>query len=173
MTAAMVASVVILLVLAFAFLFRRLAARVDRRIDTAQWLEGFSLDRYRPMSRLLDERDFAFFSRQPGATPALTRRLRADRRKIFLAYLNLLIRDFNQLMWTGRILQVSSQVDRPEFARALWRQQSRFYFGVCFTWCRLVLFPLGRPSDGRKLVASLDQIFGQVRALALAHNAAS
>jgi hypothetical protein len=124
------------------------------------------------MARLLDPADFAFLEKQPGCSPALVRRLRGERREAFLGYLGLLIRDFNQLLRIGRIMQIGSSVDRPEFASALWRQQIRFYLGVCFIWCEVALLPWGVRVDGRNLVAALTRMFGEVRELAVLRNEA-
>jgi hypothetical protein len=162
----------VLLAAAFAFLFYRLASRLDREIVVTDWLSRFSLEGYAPMARLLDPTDFAFFESQPGCYPALARRLRAERREAFLGYLGLLIRDFNQLLRIGRIIQIGSSVDRPEFARALWRQQINFYVGVCLVWCKVALLPWGVPVDGRNLVAALTRMFGEVRELAVLRNEA-
>lgn len=172
MTLVVLTIVAVLLAAAFAFLFYRLASRLDREIGAAQWLERFSLESYAPMARLLDPADFAFVEKQRGSNPGLVRRLRAERRKAFVGYLSLLVRDFNQLLRIGRILQIESSVDRPEFARALWRQQGRFYLAVCFVWCEVVLLPWGVRVDGRNLVASLTRMFGQVRELAVLRNEA-
>jgi len=160
------------LVPAFVFLFYRLASRLDREISVPEWLDRFSLDSYAPMARLLDPTDFAFVEKQPGCSPALIRRLRAERREAFLGYLGLLIRDFNQLLRIGRIMQVASSIDRPEFARALWGQQIRFYWAVCLVWCEVALLPWRVRVDGRNLVAALTRMFSEVRELAVLRNEA-
>ena len=54
-----------------------------------------------------------------------------------------MIGDYNQLLRIGRLILVSSNVDRPEFARALGRQRNKFYFTVCAIRCKLALAPLG------------------------------
>jgi hypothetical protein len=130
------------------------------------------MENYAPMARLFDPGDFAFLERQKGYYPALGKRLRAERRQAFIGYLGLMIRDFNQLLRIGRLMQVRSSVDRPEFARALSRQQIRFYFAVCVVRCRLELAPLGFPVEGAKLLESLGRMFHQVRELALVQNEA-
>jgi hypothetical protein len=38
------------------------------------WVLDLSVDRYRPMFRLLEQEDIRFLRSQPGATPALVRR---------------------------------------------------------------------------------------------------
>jgi hypothetical protein len=155
-----------------AFLIHRMATRLDPEVNCEGWLDQFSLDSYAPMSRLLDERDYVFLKKQPGYYPALAKRLRRERKKAFVGYLGLLIRDFNQLLRIGRLMQVGSRVDRPEFARALTRQQIRFYFAVCVVRCRVELAPFGLEVEGRKLVDSLGSVFQQVRETAMLQHGA-
>ena len=53
----------------------------------ADWIDDLSVERYRPMLRLLDERDIEFLRSQPGFTPRMAARLRAQRTQIFRGYL--------------------------------------------------------------------------------------
>jgi len=147
---------------AFGFMFLRLASRLSTETAGAEWLESFSLDTYAPMAGLLNPHDFAFLEEQPGYRPAIGKRLRAERRKVFAGYLDLLVQDFNQLLRIGRLMQVSSSVDRPDLAGVLWRQQVRFYVSVCIIRCRLALSPLGLQVSGQALVESLGAFFKQV-----------
>src|SRR5690349_18638174 len=94
------------------------------------WLDEFSVDKYRPMLRLLSERDFEYLSMQSGFTPEIARRLRIERRRIFRAYLNNLVRDFNRLQAAGRELVTQASTDRSELAAALMRYQAEFYMSV-------------------------------------------
>ena len=47
---------------------------------TQEWLAELSPDRYRPMSRLLDNRDIRFLREQQGFRPEMEKRLRTQRR---------------------------------------------------------------------------------------------
>ena len=58
----------------FAGLFWRLAARFDARYCTAEWLDGFSLESYAPMERLLGKDDAEFLASQQGYRPEIVRR---------------------------------------------------------------------------------------------------
>jgi hypothetical protein len=158
---------VIFLLAVFAFLFYRLASRFSPESGAAEWLDGFSLESYAPMARLLDQSDFQFLASHPGYYPALRKRLRAERRQVFVGYLGLMIRDFNQLLKIGRLMLVNSKEDRPEFARALWRQQMSFYFAVCSIRCKLALTPFGLRVEGLRLVDSLASMLRQVQELAV------
>jgi hypothetical protein len=124
------------------------------------------------MARLLDPGDFQFVASHPGYYPALAKRLLAERREVFVGYLGLMIRDFNQLLKIGRLMLINSSEDRPEFARALWRQQVSFYLAVCTIRCRLALTPLGIRVEGLRLVESLASMFRQVQELAVLRNEA-
>lgn len=98
---------------------------------TPEWLESFSLDRYRSMSSLLSNDDFAFLSRQPGFDLSLYRKLRRERLAIFRQYLDRLIIDFNRLHVTARALVASSPQDSSEIATKL--------IAVQFQFCKAVL----------------------------------
>lgn len=172
MTFAALSIAVVFLVAAFAFVFSRLASRFDAAADAAAWLDGFSLESYAPMRRLLDQRDFEFLTKHPGYHPAIAKRLRAERRRAFIDYLGLMIGDFNQLLRIGRFMLVSSNVDRPEFARALSRHQIKFYFAVCAIRCKLALAPLGLRVERLELLDSLENMLQQVQKLAVLETAA-
>jgi hypothetical protein len=145
----------------FASLFWALSSGSDARQCTVEWLDGFSLESYAPMERLLGNDDAAFLASQPGYRPEIARRLMAERRKIFGAYLGHLVRDFNRLVGIGKLMVVYSTADRQEFARRLWRQQVRFYAGVCSVRLQLAVYPLGwsglgrSSEDARRLVAAV------------------
>jgi len=157
----------VFLLACFAVLFWRLASRFDAQHCTAEWLDQFSLKTYAPMERLLDPGDLAFLASQPGYQPEIGKRLMAERRRIFRAYLRLLVRDFNQLMAIGKLMVVFSSQDQQEFARSLWRQQIRFYARICALHVQLALYPWGWTAvDARGLLASLDSMRMKVGQLA-------
>jgi hypothetical protein len=158
--------VVAILFAAFAIVFRLLASRRDPASDPGEWLDGFSLESYAPMRRLLDQRDLEFLKKQPGYHSDVLKTLRAERRRAFADYLGLMIADFNQLLSIGRLMQIHSKIDRPEFARALWQQQVRFYVAVCAIRCRLALSPLGVSMERLEVVDSLGSMLEQIRELA-------
>jgi hypothetical protein len=146
----------VLLLASFAVLVWKLASRFDARQCTAEWLDTFSLKTYAPMERLLDKHDFVFLASQPGYRPGMEKRVLAERRKIFRAYLRLLVRDFNQLIGIGKLMVVYSNRDQQEFARSLWRQQVRFYARFFALQVQLALYPWGWPAvDAGSLLASL------------------
>jgi hypothetical protein len=156
--------VIALLAGCFAGLFWRLASRFDAQQCTAEWLDRFSVKSYAPMERLLDRNDLAFLASQPGYRPEIGKRLMAERRKIFRAYLRLLVRDFNQLIGIGKLMVVYSNLDQQEFARSLGRQQVKFYARVCALQVQLALHPLGWTSvDARGLLDALGDMRSKVQ----------
>ena len=126
----------------FVLLFRKLASRPVANAPDSEWLTNFSLDIYAPMERLLDERDFVFLSQQPGYDPHIAKRLRAERKQVFNAYLGRLEQDFNRLAGICKFMLVHSAEDRLDFAKTLWRQQMTFYFSVYVLRFRLALYPV-------------------------------
>ncbi len=152
------------LLLAFALLLIRLASRVGAGSSNPEWLDDFSIERFAPMERLLDPTDFEFLKAQPGYRPSLGARLLKERRRAFAGYLGMLTRDFNRLLGVAKLMLVFSTEDRPELARALWRQQIRFYFAVSAVRCRLALYPLGWTGvDAGNLVKSLAGLHEQIQ----------
>lgn len=161
-----IALVLILLAGCFAGLFWRLASRFDATHCTADWLDD-SLESYAPMERLLEKSDVLFLASQAGYRPEIAKRLMAERRRIFAAYLGRLVQDFNQLVGIGKLMIVYSTQDREEFARRLWRQQVRFYAAVYSVRLQLALYPLGwAGADAHRLVATITALRDQVRLLA-------
>lgn len=158
----------------FALLFRRLLS--PARLDglSRDWLSSFSVARYRPMERLLDEEDYRFLSSQSGDTTDLVRRLRAERRKIFRGYLGCLKKDFNRLEGLLRLYTVYAEEDRPELVRAILRRRLRF---TCAFWAvefRLLLHSLGMGTvDVRQVLAPLDSMKLQLGQLVLARQSAA
>ncbi len=108
-----------------------------------QWLEEFSLERYRPLERLFDPADLEFLASQPGYTALLGRKLASARRAATRLYLTELTVDFNRLVRTGREMMAASQVDRPDLASTLFRQWISFHFRILALRFRLRLAPLG------------------------------
>src|SRR5437762_1281290 len=97
---------------------------------TAEWITELSTDRYRPMMRLLDLSDIEFLRSQPGFTPKMESRLRAQRTQIFRGYLRCLNLDFKRVATALKVLLTQSEQDRPDLAAALLQHQIRFASGI-------------------------------------------
>jgi hypothetical protein len=109
------------------------------------------------MLRLLSGEDDRFLAAECGYTPSMLRKTRAERRRIFRAYLRNLVRDFNALHYTARILLLNSEVDRPELAAQLARVRLAFTWAVFVVHGRLLLHAAGLgPVDVRDLLGSLE-----------------
>jgi hypothetical protein len=147
---------------------RRLYRKPHLDEITPEWLEGFSLDRYRSMSSLLSVDDFAFLSRQPGFDLSLYKKLRRERLAIFRQYLDRLISDFNRLHVTARALVVSSPKDSSEIAAKLIAVQFEFYKAVFRTEFSYRLCCLGLCTvDVKFLLEPLQALSEQLTELAV------
>lgn len=150
---------------ALVLLYRTLASRPDLSLSMDQLLTP-TPGRYRPMERLLREDDFVFLAKQPGFTPGLGRRLRAERRIIFRGYLRNLRMDFTRATTACHLLIVHSAEDRADLASALMRQKVMFGLGILAVEGRLMLHAAGLgPVDARGLVESLETMQAQMRML--------
>jgi len=153
--------------LAFVFLYRTLLTRPSPDFSVDRY-PTFSPETYRPMMRLLQEKDFRFLAAQPGFSPQLSRRFRAARRQIFRGYLRILRRDFSRAASVCWILMVRSTEDRQDLAKILIRQLLMFSFALFAVEGRLLLHLAGVGTvDVRALLDSLETMQSQVR-LALA-----
>jgi hypothetical protein len=171
-----VGAVALAVLTAFGFLviFRRLAIRDRQPQVDIEWCRQFSPAKYRPMERLFDESDYDFLSAQPGFHPRITRRLRAERRKVFRCYLRCLSRDFDKLSAAVRVLMLHAPHDRSEAASALFRQRMIFDYAMIMVRFRLVLQTFGIGTvDVHRLVASLEAMRDQLRQLSYSVQPAS
>lgn len=152
---------------ALVFLFRTLSSRSNTDISPDNCLV-LSPGKYRPMERLLQEDDFRFLASQSGYSPQLGRRFRAERRRVFRAYLRSLKRDFAQVSLTFQALIVHSAEDRGDLAAGLIRQRMMFALGVLAIEGRLALHAAGLDTvrvDVRGMVGSLETLQGQMQML--------
>jgi hypothetical protein len=124
--------------------------KMTRRFDspqqlpvTAEWIDEISIDRYRPMLRLLDQADFRFLRTQPGFTPKMAKKLRTQRCRIFRAYLRNLDNDFKRICTALKVLMAQSKHDRPDLASALVANQMRFSYGIMIAQVKLVCYRCG------------------------------
>lgn len=147
---------------------RRLLRRTTIEDVTPEWVESFSVERYRPMLGLLGNEDFAFLSRQPGFDPSIYKKLRRERLAIFEQYLSRLILDFKKLHATARYFVARSEVDRSDVAMKLVRLRWAFSMNVVEVHLQLQLCRLGIGTvEPRMVVAKLQQMSEQLSALTL------
>jgi hypothetical protein len=143
----MMIAVLMLLGLVFAgglwLLIRRIAFTTGDLPVTAEWIDELSLERYRPMMRLLDGEDLKFLRSQPGFSPEMASKLRTQRCQTFRGYLRSLTKDFRRVCAALKLIMLHSEEDRPELAAALVRHQFLFGWGIVSAEFRLILYRWG------------------------------
>ncbi len=102
-----------------------------------QSLQPADAERYRPMLRLLSSDDLQL------AGGALATTLRRERIQIFRDYLRCITKDYGRLLSAVRAAMVSSQMDRPDLAAALYRYQFSFAYALCRIELSLTLYRFG------------------------------
>jgi hypothetical protein len=133
---------------------------------TAEWIDELSVDRYRPMMRLLGDGDLEFLRSQPGFTPRMAAKLRLQRCQIFRGYLRCLSGDFQRVCAAIKVLMLQSQQDRPDLAGLLVQQQIRFACGMGLVYSRLFLYRWGLCGvDVTSLVKNFDLMRLELRSL--------
>ena len=158
---------------ALVFLYRKLSSQPDSEVAVDQCLV-LSLEKYRPMERLLQEQDFRFLAAQPGFSPQLGRRFRTERRRIFRGYLRNLRKDFGRVSLAFRILIVHSVEDRGDLAQSLMRLRVMFMLGMLAVEGRLLLHAAGLGTvNVRGLVESLETMQAQMRMMLVPPQAAT
>jgi hypothetical protein len=148
------------LALAIFLVVRKLVFQGGNLPVTAEWIDELSIERYRPMMRLLDGEDVAFLRTQPGFTPRMAAKLRQQRCQIFRGYLRRLNSDFARICSAIKLVMLQSQHDRPDLATALIRHQAMFAAGMIMVEFRLSLYRWGICGVD---VAGLVKIFDVMR----------
>src|ERR1700689_4415181 len=118
------------LALALLLLVRKVSFNGSSLPLTAEWIDELSIERYRPMMRLLDSGDLEFLRSQPGFTPRMATKLRVQRCQIFRGYLRCLNGDFQRVCAAIKVLMLQSQHDRPDLAGVLVQHQAMFSCGM-------------------------------------------
>jgi hypothetical protein len=161
-------SIIVCLVLAFTvpLLVRKVAVSGGSMPVTAEWIDELSIERYRPMIRLLDGGDLEFLRSQPGFTSAMASKLRVQRCQIFKGYLRCLEADFGRVCGAIKVLMLQSRNDRPDLAAALVRHQATFLWGMSVVQVRLLLYRWGVCAvDVTRLVELFDTMRLELRTM--------
>ena len=110
---------------------------------TREWLDEFNFNRYAVLPKLLSPHDFDFLRSQPGYTPELTARLKADRLQIEESYLRQLETDVRLLLNAAN--QTSGKADKEfeDFSAFLLRQEFKFTYSIVQLRFQLALMRLG------------------------------
>ena len=159
--------IAVALVLVLALLVRKAVASPGRLPLDAGWIDELSVERYRPMMRLLDDRDLEFLRSQPGYSPRMAARLRKQRCQIFRGYLRCLEADFQRVCSAIKALMLQAKHDRPDLAVTLIRHQATFAFSMVSVNVRMFFYRWGLGGvDVSALVGSFDAMRIQLRGLA-------
>lgn len=136
---------------------------------SSDWLNRYDFSRYSMLANLLQPRDFEFLRTQPGYTPELSARLRAERLKIAEGYLSQLERDVRLLLnFANHALAVSGE-DHDGLSAFLLKQEVSFAAKLALLRAEIALMKLGLlhqiSFDG--LLESLRPLVLQSRVLAI------
>lgn len=155
------------LLLALLIVVRRIvSARVELPLDS-QWIAELSVERYRPMLRMLDDSDLRALRSQPGYTPKMEAGLRAQRCQSFRVYLQSLELDFRRVCTAAKLLMLQSDRDRPDLASVLLQQQASFALGMAMVKMRLAFYRWGWAGvDVSSLVDRFNTVSVELRSLA-------
>src|ERR1039458_2613187 len=119
--------------------------------------QEFSIERYRPMFRLLDDSDCEFIITESPAHSHILGRFRAERRSLFRVYLRNLGADHARIVAAIRNLLIESDLDRPDLAKALCRCQLMFALAMVSIEFKLLLHAMGIGTvEVRSLVAAVE-----------------
>jgi hypothetical protein len=140
---AILAGSALLVITCLALLVRSIASPQVGIMLWDTWIDELSVDRYRPMMRILDTRDFDVCRGKPGFTRKRLMELRFSRCRIFRIYLGLLQTDFQRVCLAIKLLMVESECDRPDLAATLLHTQARFAWGIAVVQVHLALYSLG------------------------------
>jgi hypothetical protein len=159
------AVLMLLLVVAAGWTLSRVQAPASSTPVDAEFLERFSVSRYRVMERLFLDADLRFLESSPGYRKQIAKRLRERRMRVFRMLLRRMKSDFLRLHEAARLAILFSREDRPDLASILMRQRLTFAVQLAGVELRLLLAELGIGNVPRTgLVATLDSMRAQVAA---------
>jgi hypothetical protein len=124
-------------------LLRRVAGEPQTLPVTAEWIDELSMDRYRPMLRLLAGDDLRYLKQGEGFSHSAVRKFRAERCDVIRGYLRWLQSDFARVSMALRVLMVQSHHDRPDLAVFLIRQKFAFHMGMAAIEMHLLVYRWG------------------------------
>ncbi len=146
--------------------FRLRANRASAAGDT-RWIEDFSMERYRPMQRLLEAADYAFITGQAGCRSGVTAALRRERRQIMRSYLRRLRADFSRIQSIAKLRMANSPGERHHMPFFLAKQSLVFRAGVITLEAALAFDAMGGfvAVDVRPLLHSTEALLTHARSL--------
>jgi hypothetical protein len=127
---------------------------------TTDWIDEFSVERYRPMLRLLNDADLLFLCSHSSVTPKHVAHFRQERCKILRGYLRSLRTDFTRIVAALKLVMTQASSDRPDLAAVLIRSQATFAACMLLAHVQLLLYSFG---IGTVDVAALLKVFEGMR----------
>jgi hypothetical protein len=119
---------------------------------------------YRPMLRLLDERELQAARSLAHLRPGDYRRFRLQRIEAFQLYLNELSTDFRRIEFKLRYLLLAAPAQYGDLVRELNRNKAQFHWQLAKLRLYLVMFRFGWVTiDATKLVESLVRLDAVLR----------
>ena len=160
------ASILLTILFLFGVLFRKLS-HTGARWQPMPAAPVRVAARYAPMERLLDESEYRFLASHPAFGKTRARKIRAQRREIFRAYLHCMSRDYARVCASIRMVMMESGLDRPDLAKALLRNRTIFAAALVGIELRLALHACGVGTiDIRPMIASLEGMRTTLESLA-------
>lgn len=130
---------------------------------TLDWLDELSVERYRPMLRLLDDAELCCLC---ARKPKVAADFRRARYQIFRSHLRALTVDFHRVCTALKLLMIQASTDRPDLASTLFRSQVAFACGMVVVRARLLLYSWGIGTvDLSSLLKLLDGMQLQLRTI--------
>jgi hypothetical protein len=110
---------------------------------TREWLDEFDFTRYATLPKLFSPQDFDFLRSQPGYSPELLSRLKADRLNIAESYLRQLEADVRRLLTIANQASGKAGNEAGDFSGFLLRQECQFTCSMIRLRFQLMLMKLG------------------------------
>lgn len=133
-----------------------------------EWLEEFNLSRYDALTHLFRPDDYEFLASQPGYTPELSARLRAERLDIAKAFLEQLEHDARLLINFANQSIATAVDDTGNFSGFILKQEIQFGIRLALLRFQLRLMERGliHRIQFERLLNSIRPLALQSRALA-------
>jgi hypothetical protein len=123
--------------------FCRLRFGVATLPPTTAWIDEFSVERYRPVLRLLNDADVRFLGSHASVTRKLVAHFRRERCRILRGYLRSLATDFARVVAALKLVMTQASSDRPDLAALLIRSQATFAACMVLAHVQLLLYAFG------------------------------
>src|ERR1700730_1485036 len=157
----------IFLACGFGLLFARLSSRDRMSVPPEDWEGIFSPARYHAMERLLDDTDAEFLRSHRSFDRKAQKAFRSNRIHLFRGYMHQLSADFGRICKALKVLMVHSQVDRPDLAGLIMKQQFTFSLAMMKLEVKLTLYGFGWAGvDAKAVMEPLAAVRAQLQALA-------